>query len=423
MNTAMRSWTISIATAAFAFAWPSLSAAQTEQLSVLPESAAAMGMIGGRLANVVDPSQLRYSPTMILDLARPDLQVNAGVWRADVKFASPTGATVELEDPTKYLGSVYYVYPIKPGELAFGIGLSTPFGLSFDYPRDSFFKYVLPYNATLLTLDISPTLAWRMNNQFAVAAGIDIVYSSLTLNQDFPWVLVTGIPGTPDGQFQFKGHGWGVTGFLGIRFDPTPKQRIVVTGHLPLSIDYDGEFRAGGLPPPLKALGYSDTSSFKSRIKYPGKVSVGYGIDVTDDLKLGVDFEWAQNSVHKDLPLDIGNNQPLLGTDRLILNWRDSYSVGVGAQWYAWPNTPLRAGYMYTSSSMPDETFTPAVASNARHIFSAGFGYKRDKSTFDFAYSYVRMEDRHVQSNQQPAFIGDYKFSWNIFTLSYRYSF
>ena len=398
-------------------------AAQTEQLSVLPESGAAMGMVGGRLANVADPTALRHSPTMMLNILKPDLQLNLGAWRANVSYISPAAEAVRLEDPWKYLGSLYYVHPVKPGELAFGIGLSTPFGLSFQYPRDSVFKYVLPHSATLLTVDVTPTVAARVNKHVAVAAGLDIVYSSLEIKQDFPWRAVTLVPGTPDGEFKFDGDGWGYGGFASLRIDPTPKQRITITGHLPISIRYDGDFKAGNFPAPLGALGFSERSAFKSRIKYPGKIAVGYGIDVTDKVTLGADFEWADNSVHEIIPLEIANNQPLLGTDRLILKWHDSISIGAGMQWQAMPRTALRFGYMYTETSMPNDTFTPAVASNDRHIVSTGVGYKEGPHTLDFAYSFVRMADRHVSENQQPRFIGDYKFSWHILTLSYRYSF
>ena len=98
---------------------------------------------------------------------------------------------------------------------------------------------------------------------------------------------------------------------------PTPHQRITVTGHLPIKVDYDGQFSATNLPPGIGALGVTQSSTFKSSIKYPSKVSVGYGVDASEKLTLGADFEWAENSVHKFIPLDITNNQPP-GDHRLV---------------------------------------------------------------------------------------------------------
>jgi long-chain fatty acid transport protein len=252
---------------------------------------------------------------------------------------------------------------------------------------------------------------------------MDIVYSSLTLKQDFPWSAITGSPATPDGEFRFEGDGWGLGGFASLRVDLTAHQRLTLTGHLPMTIDYDGEFKAGNLPAPLQSLGFTATSSFTSRIRYPGKVSLGYGIDITEDVTTGIDFEWADNSVHQYIPLDIGNDQPLLGTDKIVLNWHDSVSIGTGMEWRPTEQLALRMGYLFTETSMPDFTFTPAVASNDRHIFSAGVGYKGRRESIDFAYSFVRMEDRDVMSNQQPRFVGEYTFNWHIFTLSYRHAF
>ena len=182
MKKSKTSLEILLAIAAAALTRPAT--AQTEQLSVLPESGAAMGMVGGRLANVADPTALRYSPTMTLDILKPDMQINSGVWRANVKYTSPADETVRLQD-LKFLGSLYFIYPIKPGELTMGIGLSTPFGLSYKYPRDSVFRYVLPYSGKLLTVDVTPTVAARINDSVSVAAGIDLVYSSLRSSRIF----------------------------------------------------------------------------------------------------------------------------------------------------------------------------------------------------------------------------------------------
>ena len=49
---------------------------------------------------------------------------------------------------------------------------------------------------------------------------------------------------------------------------------------------------------------------------FPGSIAVGYGIDVTDRLTLGFDFQWSRNSSHDDIPIDIGNNQALLAGEQ-----------------------------------------------------------------------------------------------------------
>ena len=57
---------------------------------------------------------------------------------------------------------------------------------------------------------------------------------------------------------------------------------------------------------------------------------MGYGVDLTNNVTAGIDFEWANNSVHEFIPLNIGNNQALLGAQRLHLpqKARDDPLVG-----------------------------------------------------------------------------------------------
>ena len=395
--------------------------AATEQLGVLPESAAAMALTGGRFATIADPTALRHSPAMIIDIGRPETQINFGAWKPDIDYISPTSESTYVVDDWKYLASAYHVRPLASGKSAFGIGLSTPFGLSYEYPRDSVFRYAMPYEAMLLTVDITPVYAFRVNDRLSLGAGLDVIYSELDLKQDYPWIAITGVPGTPDGVFNYKGDGWGLGGFAGLSLTLPNNQRLAIALRLPIEIEYDGEFSADAFPAPLAALGFSATSKFESAIEYPGMLSIGYGRAINDRLVVSADFEWAQNSSHKDLPLSIDNNQPLLGTDRLILKWEDAASVGFGAHWKLQEGVTLRTSYFFTETSMPDFTFTPAVASNDRHIFSVGAGFALGRHVVDFSYSYVRMEDRNVATNQQPRYIGKYTFDWQIFTFSYSF--
>ncbi len=89
-----------------------------------------------------------------------------------------------------------------------------------------------------------------------------------------------------------KGDGVGLGGNLGITWNITDRQRLAVTYRSPITIDYSGttEFNnSGGVP---------DTS-FNSQIKFPTIVSVGYGFQVSDTIRLETDVEWVQFSRFK----------------------------------------------------------------------------------------------------------------------------
>ena len=395
-----------------------------ETLGTVPDSAAGLGMSGGRYANLTDPSALHYTPANLAEITRAEAELNYALWYGDVRFTqAATGEQVKMKDPWKMLGSFYSAYPIVPGKLVFGLGVTTPFGLDSRWPKEGPVKYLIPYEATLITLDINPVLAWKPVESVALGVGLDIMYSSLELKQLYPWSQA--IPGLalPDGTVHFDGDGWGLGAFAGITWKITPRQRLSVIGRLPLEVEYRGRFNATHLPAFTKGTGVTAHSDFKSSIRFPASIAAGYGLDVTDRLTLGVDFLWAQNSTHDDVPLDIGNNQSLLGAPGQPLNWKDAVTLGTGLQYRLDDHWAVRAGYMYSENSQPDANYTPSVPSNDRHLMSVGLGYRGARHSLDLAWSYSLFLDRTVVGNVQPAFNGKYEMAWQVISASYSFRF
>ncbi len=394
----------------------------SEALGVIPESAKAVAMPGGRFANLDDASVLFHNPANMVFLDGPELQANLGLWRGDLQFSSrAAGDEVELLDGWKQLGSLFYVHPLEPGKSALGIGLTTPFGLNYDYPDHSSIRYTLPNEALLLTLDLSLAGAYRVTDTLSLGAGIETIYSKFTLEQFYPWSFI--VPGTPDGLLEFDADGWGIGGFAGLNWEFRPNHRLALVARLPIKIEYDGDFDAGGLPPPLEAAGLARSTAFGSDITFPGSISIGYGFDLRDNLTIGFDFRWIKNSSHDAVPLDIGRDQSLLGTTKLVLDWQDSIDAGFGIEWRVNEYAALRAGYLFSENPFPSFTYTPAVPSNERHLFSVGFGVGNAKNRLDLAYSYAYLPDRTINRNQEPSFIGEYEFAWHVATITYRRKF
>lgn len=390
-----------------------------ESLSVVPDSAQALGIVGGRLANLDDPSAVRVSPANILGINETELLINGAVWHGDIRFDAASGASIRMSEPWVFPASMYLVAPYVPGKVTFGLGVSTPFGLATEYPRDMDLRlrYVLPYEARLLAVDITPAVAFQLTDRLAVAVGLDIVYSKLTLKQAYPWGLL--VPGAREGSIELEGDGWGLGGYVGINWKIAEHQRVAIVGRLPVTVNYDGDMTADRMPAALEAAGFTRKSKFESDMTFPGSIAVGYGIDLTNRWTLGFDFQWSNNSSHDDIPLSIGNNQALLPWDRAVLEWKDSIDLGTGISYAVDKNWALRAGYLFSENSMPALNYTPSVAANDRHVFSAGIGWHGKSRSVDFAYAFVYNPERVISSDVQPAFDGIYKHQWHVFSLSF----
>lgn len=390
-----------------------------ETLSVVPDSAQALATVGGRFANLHDASATRVSPANIMEITQPELLINLAAWNGDIRFDGATSSSVKMSQSWVYPGSMYFVAPIVADKMSFGFGISSPFGMASTYPKDMdpALKYVIPYEARLLALDFTPAVAFKVAKNFSFAVGMDIIYSQLTLAQNYSWQNA-GFGPVPDGEIQMKGDGWGVGGYAGINWEFAKGHRLAIVGRLPVTINYEGEYKASNIPGAAQGIGFSDHSRFQSDMTFPGSIAVGYGVDVTERLTLGFDFQWSDNSSHDDIPLDIGNNQPLIATDAADLKWKDSIDLGAAATYKINNNWVARAGYLYSENSQPEVTYMPSACVNDRHVFSLGVGWRGVTRSVDLAYAYVYNPVRTIGSNANPALNGNYKHQWHVLSLS-----
>jgi long-chain fatty acid transport protein len=391
----------------------------SEALSVVPDSAQALGIVGGRYANLKDASAVRVSPANILQIEKSELLINTAIWHGDIHFDSNGGTSVGVNKPWVFPASMYFVQPIIPGRLAFGIGVSTPYGLASSYPQNmnAPLRYALPYSTSLLTVDITPALAVKVTDNLSVAVGMDIMYSDLQLKQFYNWGNL--VPGSPEGNIQTHGTGWGLGGYAAVNLTIAKRHRFALVGRLPVKINYGGNFTASGMPPALLAAGFRQSSTFNSDITFPGSISLGYGCDVTDRFTVGFDFKWSDNSSHDDLPLQIGNNQPLLGgATSSVFGWRNSIDLGTGMTYQLNENWVLRGGYLFSENFQTATYYTPSVPSSDRHVFSIGVGWHGKTRGVDLTYAFVYNPTRVISGAMQPLFNGNYKQQWQVLSLS-----
>ncbi|MCX6856716.1 MAG: outer membrane protein transport protein [Verrucomicrobia bacterium] len=378
-----------------------------ESLSLIPDSAEALGIAGGRFANLRDATTARVAPASMIDIEQATIQFNTGLWRSDIGLESAAGVSLHNNDPWVYPASFYAVIPLASKNVAFGLGLTTPYGLGSQYSKSSALRYAVPYESSLRTYSITPSVAFRLSDTISAGLGLDFMYGNLQINQLFP--IAPGF----DGELRFNAQGWGTSGFGSILWNLTPRQRLSLVGRLPLRLEMAGDLQ-------VRALGTTVTD-FSTNMTFPGSVALGYGIDLTDRLTLGFDFKWTANNSHDDIPLDVKN--VALPQTTLPLNWKNSIDLGMGATYKLSPVWLMRAGYLFSENSMPDSTYTPSIPAYDRHIFSLGLGWRGKSNRVDATYAFIYNPDRTVTGASNPAFNGSYRHQWHVLSLSFTHFF
>jgi long-chain fatty acid transport protein len=391
-----------------------------------PAGAEALGRVGGKIAQVDDASAVEHNPANLAEIKEAQVMGSVTIINTGTKFHSPMG-TASTEDSWKVLPNFFVALPSSNHNFTAGLGITTPFGQSTVWDKTGAFRYTAPYSAELTVININPTLATKLGDKVSVAAGLDLYLSRLDMKQVLPWSLLTG-GAMPDGTAHLQGDGAGVGGNAAVTVHPTKGQSLALTYRSPVKVDYDGDGEFSG----AQAVGMSPSSDFESSIEFPTIVGLGYGIELSDTVRIEADVEWIEFSRYDSLTLDAGNSNPLLNGPTspnprapLVVrqNWKDTWTFGLGADWKVAEALTLRAGYTFLQSPVPEETLAPTLPDADRHVVTLGTGWRRGPDRIDLAYGYSIIGDRDVMKDQNPAYNGTYETTSHLMSVSYVRSF
>lgn len=385
-----------------------------------PPGGAGLGRSGTFMAQVDDASAISYNPANLTLLPSSEIMVAASVARTQVEFRNRLGQAAESDDPWQMLPNVYAALKLDE-DWALGVGVTTPYGQSSEWDRESVLKYQAPYFAQMTLVNVNPSAAWRVNEALSVGAGVDVFASTLEFKQAFPWGMALGAPGAPDGTAKLDVEGAGVGANAGLTWSINAAHRLALTYRSPVKVEFDGDFSVSGAPPFVPGAGRAGDAS--TDITFPDIVGAAYGIQVTEAVRVEAGVEWLGWSRYDVMDLDVGANRRLLAESRIRNDWNDTITCSVGADWAVSETWILRAGYAFIESPIPDETFSPILPDADRHVVALGVGWRRGAHAVDAAVTYNIYDDRTIRTHPNPALNGEYEMESDLFSVSYRRTF
>jgi len=391
-----------------------------------PPGTQNLGRAGARAAHVDDASAIAHNPANLLDVPKAEVQFAPTLVFIEADYTSGAGVKAETKEPWKLLPNLFASMPLQDGRFSLGLGITTPYGIGNEWePTGAFapggnLRYTSAFSAELKVINLNPTFAFKLHDRLRVGVGVDVFWSQLTLKQFYPWLLVSGNPSDPDGVAKAQGDGFGVGGNLGVTWEFTDRQRLAFTVKTPVSVNYSGDFELDNVPAGFG--GGTMKSDFHSGIDFPTIIGLGYGIQLTETIRVGTDLEWIEFSRFDDLPLDVENPAPGLPSS-VREDWNDTFTIGVGGDWKFSPGWIARASYQFYESPVPDRTFSPVIPDANQNVITVGVGYTHKRHHLEAAYGLDFYNERHIRNNQQPAFNGDYSLNVHLFSFTYRLNF
>ncbi len=315
--------------------------------------------------------------------------------------AAALGATLGTEESGNlgqdaFIPNFYYSQQV--GDYVFlGLGVNVPFGMSTEYDDNWIGRYHA-IKSELHTVNINPSLAFKLGDHFSVGVGANAQYleAELTNAVDFGLIMAPALATTADGTSTVKGDDWGFGWNLGLLVEPVEGSRIGVHYRSSVKYEVEGTVEFENVPAPL--AGIFTNADASSDVEVPASLTVSLYQDINDVLEVMFDYSRTYWHVMDELRFDFANTLPDGVT---TLKWKDSDRYSLGFQYKPSDKWKIRTGIAYDETPIPSAHYrTPRVPGEDRYWITLGAGYQATKSlSFDFGYAHIFLDD--AQLNKQ----------------------
>ncbi|MEO6022229.1 MAG: outer membrane protein transport protein [Burkholderiales bacterium] len=293
--------------------------------------------------------------------------------------------------------------------LSFGVGINSPFGLTTEYD-DGWVGRYHALKSDLLTVNINPSVAWKINERFSLGGGVSIQYAKAELSSavDFSTVCLGAAPpatcaalglATPgntarDGKATVDGDHWGYGFNLGAMWQIVPSTRLGFAYRSSISQNLSGDAKFDNVPAAFTANPNFQNRNVTASVDLPDTASLNVYSQIDQSWAVMADLTWTKWSRFEELRVkSINGAADILTTEK----WDDSFRVAVGANYKPTEKWTLRAGLAYDQSPVPDQYRTPRIPDQDRTWVSFGANWKiTQNGSLDFGYAHIFVKSASV---------------------------
>lgn len=402
MNTSFRKLPLVCLLATLATAFPGLAAASGYGL--IESNADGQGAAyAGSGAVAENASTIFFNPAGMALLPGRQAVVSLHAIQYSNKFR---GATPEGGDAggLALVPNFYYAMPISSNAW-FGLGVNSPFGLKTEYDP-GWAGQVHGLKSDMKTVNINPSIGWRLTDKLSVGAGLDAMYIEAELTAKHPSLPVNT---------KMEGDDWGYGYNLGLLYAIGKDSRIGVSYRSKIKQRLEGQL--------VTVPSVSAATPITAAITLPDTLTLSLYTRVSDRWALLADISRTGWSEFQELRV---LNSSGATVDNTPENWKDTTRYSLGAHYQMNERTKLRMGVGFDESPVPDAQHrTVRIPDSDRTWLAFGFGYRLNKDdSVDMAYSHLFVKDAPIDSTAKGVTVrGTYKSSVDILGVQYTHTF
>jgi long-chain fatty acid transport protein len=316
-----------------------------------------------------------------------------------------------------------------------GLAINAPWGLTTRF-QDPWAGRNYALTSSVLSINGTPSIAWKFNDWISVGAGVQIQYFKADLMRGATVVGPVPPLGIPAGAAisafpnpEVSGDGWGYGVTAGVTITPTPNTEIGLGWRSAINQKINGT-----LIVPNAALAGSTPGAISTTINLPDIVSLGFRQRLSPQWIVMGTLEWTNWSRIGTSNVTTASGAPatISGTPVTIpLQYRDGWLASFGAEYQVNPGWALRAGIGYEQSPISDQVRDNLLPDNNRWWASVGTSWQvTNFLTFDLAYSHIFAQAAHIDisaasgnphfSATSGTYIGDASGGIDILSFAFR---
>jgi long-chain fatty acid transport protein len=364
---------------------------------VFPGAARASGyffpQLGGRAAglgaNFValadDPSAVFHNPAGLLLVPDKTFLASLHLLDSSVTYTRQDGPVTfeptHLQDPLSPLPMLAFSRRDPKRRYATGLAVYPAWGAVLRYLDDGPQRYQVRQQY-FYNIHVTAAAALRLAPGLMAGAQVSLINTVLNLKRSVDARDLVGLPqyitpGVDDPDFEavidLQTSGRKLGAGAGLLWQPTERLRLGLAGTLPTKVALSGHGKADISRILLLRTIIGDR--FDTRVdvdlQLPWVLRTGAMLRLSERLALTADLQRVGWGMVHDQVLHLAT-VPGVPEIRLIRNWHDAWTAGVGLEWTARSGRQFRAGYFFDESAVPSSTILVDGPDAPKHSLAVG---------------------------------------------------
>jgi long-chain fatty acid transport protein len=308
------------------------------------------------------------------------------------------------------------------GDFTAGLAITVPFGNANEYDGTWYGRY-LGTKTAARSVDINPSLAYRINEVFSVGAGVSAQYLKLDVSSGIDQSAIFR-SNVPDAFYRFHAHDWAFGFNAGALAQLENGTRVGLTYRSAVNHNIKGSLDFQGASPLLGLV--NGPASAKAHL--PATTGLSITDEIDPDLTLSADVQFSQWSAFKNVVIE-SQNQPFANNE----GYRDSWMIAVGGSYRLNDRWMLKGGIAWDQTPVTSRFRAVTLPDADRNLIGVGTSFQLTDATivegaYGHSFAFYHPNMNSSVNNTDPithAVIlnGEYNVAVDILALSVRYKY